>query len=612
MLPAEIILMAIEAGLKLYGGFREAYAASIKQAAITLPLPPAPDDFGIGIYVSRIRVQAISQAFVPADPATRSAYAAQLEQVKVLCASFEAQGQLAPTEENLVRFFFARWLSPPAAPADPATASTEATTALLSVRQWLNTQSGGTASAFQIAVGSVIDAAIGWFAKDPGAISTSRPEGRALRGFLEAINAADIDFAHAPTASLTAGVMVALLDTVAAQPRLVAGGKQEEALVKAAATAVAKAVNQIPPATLAGLSTDDSAHVLNVVQAVVAATLRAGGQTVLAHPALFHIGADTGRQAKVVEQVGRSFLDLVLPEAVGGQASIKLGAVVTPAGLETMLRAALSAVGENPTILPLNDTAHNRLQPLLADLATSLSRSPLPAAQSALADVAAIVLDATARHLDTLWPDSSLSAADNVARGAAIAAIQAISSDIAGTGYSGFRTADIVALAGVAVAAVVDNPALMKPGDTKLAVALAAMVSALKAQSVARLSGADVVAVVVAGLAAAARNLAMLQPVSQGAPMLLGAMLAAVFDALGAIQASGNAAAIWRVVSRAALLDTIRTTLEAGAALPVNNPVTSQKLAQLRDVLVRFFAAGRPSSELPGALAQMLAAQPAK
>ena len=42
MIPVELILLAIEAGVKLYTGLREAYAASIKEAAITLPLPRAP------------------------------------------------------------------------------------------------------------------------------------------------------------------------------------------------------------------------------------------------------------------------------------------------------------------------------------------------------------------------------------------------------------------------------------------------------------------------------------------------------------------------------------------------------------------------------------------
>jgi hypothetical protein len=331
-------------------------------------------------------------------------YQTQLAQVTPLVNLFETTHQLSPDEDKLVRFFFARWLAPPPDEIDPAKSSTEATAALLTVRQWLSVQSGGTASAFQIAVGTVIDVAVDWFAKDPGAISTSRPEGRALKSFLDAIVAANIDFAHAPTASLAAGVMVALLDTVAAQPRLVAGGKQEEALVTAATTAMAQAINRIPAATLAGLDTDDASMVLSVVQGVVAATLRASAQTVLANPKLFYTGNENNPRTKFVEEVGKSFIDLVLPTAVGGQASIALGAVVTPAGLETMLRAALAAVGDNPAILPLDDPTRNRLQPLLADLASTLARSPLPAAQSALADVAGIVLGATSRHLDTLWP----------------------------------------------------------------------------------------------------------------------------------------------------------------------------------------------------------------
>ena len=274
----------------------------------------------------------------------------------------------------------------------------------------------------------------------------------------------------------------------------------------------------------------------------------------LANPALFRIGADTSPQAEVVEQVGRSFIDLVLPEAVGGQASIRLGEVVTPAGLETMLRAALAAVGDNPAILPLDDAARNRLQPLLADLATTLSHSPLPAAQSALADVAAIVLSATSRHLDTLWPAGSLSAGDNLARGAAVAVIQAIAADLPGTGISGFTTADVVALVDTAVASVADNPILMHAGDPKLVAALAAMLAALKVQKVTKLTGADVVAVIASGLAVAVRNLAMLQPSAPGAPMLLRGVLAAVFDAVGTVQAGGNLAAIWQVASRSALL----------------------------------------------------------
>ena len=44
MLPlADLILMGIQAGVRLYSGFREAYVASIKEAAITLPLPRAPE-----------------------------------------------------------------------------------------------------------------------------------------------------------------------------------------------------------------------------------------------------------------------------------------------------------------------------------------------------------------------------------------------------------------------------------------------------------------------------------------------------------------------------------------------------------------------------------------
>ena len=265
------------------------------------------------------------------------------------------------------------------------------------------------------------------------------------------------------------------------------------------------------------------------------------------------------------------------------------------------------ARGQGYYIGPLDDPTRNRLQPLLADLASTLARSPLPAAQSALADVAGIVLGATSRHLDTLWPGGSLAPADNLARGAAVAAFNAIAADLAGAGFSGFTTADVVALVDAVVMSVADNPALMKLADQPLQGALAAMLTVLKAQDVARLNAGDVVAVVTAGLAAAARNFTMLQPVAPGAPMLLGGVLSAVFAAVASIQTDGSPAAQWQVASRIALLDIIRSALAGVAALPAANSATSAKLGTLESGLVQFFAAGRPASELPGAIAQALA-----
>jgi hypothetical protein len=63
MIPVELILLAIEAGVKLYTGLREAYAASIKEAAITLPLPRAPVEASLATCADFIE-----EAAPPRDP----------------------------------------------------------------------------------------------------------------------------------------------------------------------------------------------------------------------------------------------------------------------------------------------------------------------------------------------------------------------------------------------------------------------------------------------------------------------------------------------------------------------------------------------------------------
>ena len=118
--------------------------------------------------------------------------------------------------------------------SDPNTAPDAAVLAMLSIRQWAADQPGAPPAAWQIALGTLVDVAVLWFANDPGAVSTSRPEGKALQAFLKALET--VDLAHANTTTIVTEVMVAVLDTVAAQPSLITNGKREAALITATTT----------------------------------------------------------------------------------------------------------------------------------------------------------------------------------------------------------------------------------------------------------------------------------------------------------------------------------------------------------------------------------------
>src|SRR5262249_55484216 len=150
---------------------------------------------------------------------------------------------------------------------------------------------------------------------------------------------------------------------------------------------------------------DDVEQLTFVAQSLAAATLRAGADTVLQNPALFFNTDAT--QTKFVGEVGKAFVDLFIPVAATGDAKFNLNGV-SPEGLETLLRATLAAVGNNPGILQLDGETEKRLTPLLADLATTFSKAELPdSAKAAFAESAAIVIAATGRNLDTLWPGSN-------------------------------------------------------------------------------------------------------------------------------------------------------------------------------------------------------------
>ena len=612
MLPVSLIMLAIQAGVRLYSGLREAYVASIKQSTITLPLPDAPD---IRLVAS---VDFIINSPAVKDPGQVDAFKQQLDVVLPLATAFDEQHkQLSPDQQRLVITFHDHWFAALDATSgynkanaeDPITSSKSSTLALLSVRQWASSQADPPA--WQIGIGTLIDVAVFWFANDPGAISTSRPAGKALQAFLHSFQT--VDFAHAGKAKLASDLMVAMLDTVANQPNLIVGGQKETALVTASTKALADAIQKIPPATLDGLFSGQSEQLTAVLGTTLSATLRAGADTVLTNPKLFFIGSPESPETAVMEHVSKVFVDLVLPTFVGGQTKIDLARAVSPAGLETLMRATLAAVGNNPGILHVSGDTERRLSPLLADLAASFSNAAVPTnAQAAFAEVAAIVVSATDRHMDTLWPNNNLDPAQNLARGAAVAALDTLTQNAGGgSGFAAFSSQDVVSLANAVIASVADNPALMSikaPGaDPYLTAALSAMLKALKQQSVAKLSTADVVTIVTAGISAAVRKLQVLQDAGGAASAPIGGLLDAVFGAIGDVKQNGSDAAKWQVTGTGFIVDVIKILFDKVATLPGNTAITAAKLMALRATLNQFAAKGESLTALPDLIATALA-----
>jgi hypothetical protein len=610
-IPVELVILAVQAGVRLYSGLREAYAASIKEAAVTLPLPRVEQgglepDFGTV-------ADFIKNHGPPADPTMRADFQRQREDVLPIVNAFNA-GQFGPQppadEDFVARAFYKRWvpiLDPSSSGNSPGDATTaSAILAVLSIRQWTKGQPGAPVP-WQIALGTLVDVAVLWFANDPGAISTSRPEGKALKAFLTAMQ--DVDFAHAKTTQIVTDTMVAVLDTVAAYPGVITNGERESLLIKATTTSIAGAIKKIPAATLDSLNTNEVEKLSFIAQSLAAATLRAGAATVLDNPKLFYIDTPQGPQTRIVEQVGNTFMDLILPVEVGGQGKIDVAGAISAKGFEMLLRSALAAVGNNIEILHLQgDNEKKRLSPLLAALATAFSKAPLPSSvQAAFSETAAIVISATDRNIDTLWPDKSLDPSQNLARGAVVVSLDAIAEIAVGAGgLSAFTTEDVVRLADAVVASVAKNPRLMDAlpgGDPYLKVAVEAMLKALAQQSLGKLSAADAVVIIAAGIEAATLKLPLLAEAKPGS-IVLKAVLEAVFGALAEVRQTGSDAAKWRATGRTLLVDLVKTTFDAVANLPDAKQVRAPQLDAVKAALVKAISEGRPltAGDIVGAL----------
>ena len=153
--PVELVILAVQAGVRLYSGLREAYAASIKEAAITLPLPRVPGPAGVEPDFGTVADFVKNQA-APLDPVLRADFQREKADVLPIVDAFDA-GQLGiepPADKAFpVRAFYKRWVpilqpSPLDDPGDANTAS--AILAALSIRQWTKNESGAPV-AWQIA-----------------------------------------------------------------------------------------------------------------------------------------------------------------------------------------------------------------------------------------------------------------------------------------------------------------------------------------------------------------------------------------------------------------------------------------------------------------------------
>ena len=295
-----------------------------------------------------------------------------------------------------------------------------------------------------------------------GAISTSRPEGKALKAFLQACRRSISRTQGRRRSSPTPWSPCST--PWPPQPGLITSGKRETALITAATTSLATALEKITNATLDGLNTDDVEQIVDSCAKLRGRNPAGGHRTVLDDPKLFYIDGPDGPEPEVVERVGEA-AHRPDPAGLGRRARPRStcprpsrrtasrrwcaprwrrSATIQPSCIS---RATAKPASRrcSPTWRPRSPRrrCRNQSRPLSPRRPRSCSRPP-------------------DRRMDTLWPDDGLDPAQNLARGAVVAALDAVAGVAGGTGgISPFTTADMVSIADAVVGLGRAKPGLM-------------------------------------------------------------------------------------------------------------------------------------------------------
>jgi len=565
------VLFAIQAGVRLYGAGRRAYADATKDKPLVLPLPKADatDLDGADNWFSTSANG--KRALEDLGEGSRAAV-------------LMGKDSLTPEEEKeLVEIYrVVRPLYDPDAAKLGGEDIWDVKTlgAVLTVRQWSKEKPADHPSPLQTVAGTLIEIAVDYFISTPGAVDESRPQGRAIKAFLEAID--DTQFASTPLPAIAPGLFVALLDSVSAQPDLIAGGPKEKELV----TEVTKSLAASMVKAFEPLSEHAQGELLKQQwpELIARAFFEGGARTVLAHPTTY-LGARQGAEGTIVASLISTFTGLVLTDT-----RVDLRGALSSAGLQTMVRAALSAVADNPGVLDLGEGKEGIEQVIVRTIAAIPGRGHLLAADL-VPEILSLVLRNTAANLPAILAHDGKDPRKNLAIVATGAVLRALS-DNNGTHWDPPLTqSQVLAVLQTVLDEVVRNPDWLARhlagDDPVLEIALSATLASLGGVADKGLSGEVMTRALQAAIAAVVSNLSLLDklpdPATAGTEIASTQVLDLVFDQILGKPQSVNVK--WRLANAGTLSAVIEIALDAIAR---HNPTTDhiEVLKQVLEELV--------------------------
>jgi hypothetical protein len=347
----ELILFAVQAGIKLIQTGRQVYVEATAGGEVDVPLPPAfPDS-------PRNVARNYARGLKEGSAADRRRFTELFEDP--LTASFSTDAAAAADGEwRLVQLYLADMAAGRVAKFRRGAAELAAIAVL---EQWERGQSPFP-SAVQRVAGALVEIAIDYFLHVPGGLSQESRQGKALRAFLGGLD--DLSFQDTRWDAIVVALFTTALDTLAAHPDIVSDEEDEHSLIRKIVGGVAADVGgRLAQPGFGDL--DAEARLKRFGQIVLRSLLKNAGTSIVEDPSI--LGVEKGGKA-LVQSVGAGFLALLLgpPDA---PLSEGLRRIASTDGLDKLIRAALRAVVEHPDLFGAGNQAVDVwLGHILADL----------------------------------------------------------------------------------------------------------------------------------------------------------------------------------------------------------------------------------------------------
>ncbi len=554
MATAEIVMLAIQAGIKLGQIAQDGYVLKVKQGSLTLPLPDSyfsPDIAAAGEY------------FEPGGAgAGLRVHGSRLDD---LCTK-AAHGGLSPAEERELVEIYSDYRSRGEGQeiAEGLILGADSWDAILTVRQY--TRGEVAIQRRRLAhrlVGTLVEVGVDYFATMPGGINRDSRQGKLLAAFVEALDEipfADLDYEKEWIGDVGKRLFISVLETAAEQPELLSNDVNVQSLVKVTTKALSEA-------TLERLKEITDAHGGDLAQKnnlkswtelVFRSVLTSTGTEIASNPKRY-LGIDSDADEALIKKVGGAVIQVV---SQGG--NLNFYKLVGREGLDAITRAALAAVGEHPEILGGKDDSPLRV--ILADVAKTLGSSDQVLVQSMVPEVFRLVLEKTGSHLDLIWPDKG-KPQDHLLLVAAKETISILTARNGGNWQPAFTKPDLLKVVDAVTGELAANPnwLLARAGEVSatLEAALRASLDVLRRRGDERL-GSDVAAEMLqSALRAALLRQEFLEKINggQGAPLVaaaLDAILEVIFD-----PTVDNAKVKWQVFRDDALKTIVDSAMRA-------------------------------------------------